>query len=80
MLNKLKQLYKAFQAYKKSEMGDFAWLKFDAIAPFYLFRCNQYQTTSHFSDSVCLGKNCLWDWLSKNPFTEALAWQLPCIR
>ncbi len=33
MLNKLKQLYKAFQAYKKSEMGDFALLKFDAIAP-----------------------------------------------
>jgi ubiquinone biosynthesis protein COQ4 len=35
MLNKLKQLYKAFQAYKNSEMGDFALLKFDAIASIY---------------------------------------------
>lgn len=32
MLNKFKQLYKAFQAYKNSEMGDFALLKFDAMA------------------------------------------------
>jgi ubiquinone biosynthesis protein COQ4 len=35
MLNKLKQVYKAFQAYKNSEMGDFALLKFDAIASIY---------------------------------------------